>query len=491
MRTALISASLLLPAGGAFADPTPGRAEIERLQKVVKRAARKIEPSVVMVCVSRNSRHADLEPAGVERKPGELGGWDVGRLKKLHTGDAKAQQMIGRLDLAGRNAVPPFCGSGVVVADSGLVLTDFPLVRGAVKIYVRVPGGGGSYADIHAADGRSGLAVLRMRDAPKKLRPLVMAGKTPEAGQWLVGARYTPMAGFRNRTPAVGWGTVSAVRRKPVGRKSEYEGGTRYQPLRYYGTLIQTDVRMNLGVAGAAVANLDGELVGLTTASAGVLGEGEFVTPAAGRFRKIVRVLMAGREVEYGFLGVSTDRRFPRNLVLGSVTSGSPAERGGLRPGDRIVAVDGTPVRTQDDLFLTLGTALAGNVATLKVDSRFRAGPIDVPVRLVKYPYVSESIVSRRPPAVHGLHVDYASTLTTDGIPRGVLVTRLEPGTPAARKLKALTAGGARVTVTAVDGEVVDYPEDFRKAAARSAGSVTLTVRPLAPGGRAREITLP
>src|SRR5205823_13707479 len=75
-----------------------------------------------------------------------------------------------------------------------------------------------------------------------------------------------------------------------------------------YGPLLEHDVRVNAGVTGGALLNLDGELIGLTTAAAAVndreIGPG-YAIPADDNFRRIVDVLRRGQEGEDGFLGVS------------------------------------------------------------------------------------------------------------------------------------------------------------------------------------------
>src|SRR5262249_56152106 len=68
-----------------------------------------------------------------------------------------------KYDLSDARTVPEAFGSGVVIdGQEPLILTNYHVVRDATKIYVRLPGGKGSYADIHAADPRSDLAVLQL-----------------------------------------------------------------------------------------------------------------------------------------------------------------------------------------------------------------------------------------------------------------------------------------------------------------------------------------
>ena len=74
----------------------------------------------------------------------------------------------------------PAAGSGVVVDANGLILTNYHVVQDATKIFVRLPGGKQSYADIHAADPRSDLAVLKL------LTPMAGSLKT-------IASRATPI----------------------------------------------------------------------------------------------------------------------------------------------------------------------------------------------------------------------------------------------------------------------------------------------------------
>ena len=85
-----------------------------------------------------------------------------------------------------------------------------------------------------------------------------------------------------------------------------------------YGTLIQTDARLNLGTSGGALLNLKGEMIGLTTALAAMSGYEQaagYAVPIDETFRRVVETLKQGREVEYGFLGVRA--REPARADLG------------------------------------------------------------------------------------------------------------------------------------------------------------------------------
>ena len=197
----------------------------------------------------------------------------------------------------------------MVDAKKGLILTNYHVVRDAVLVYVRLPGGKGGYANIHAADSRSDLAVLKVKREVTAhiVRPLSFgdAGKL-QRGQFVLTLANPYAAGFRDGQPSASWGILSNIRRRvPMPHIPEEE---RVKSLHHYGTLLQTDARLNLGCSGGALLNLHGELIGLTTSYAAIHGgdtPGGFAVPIDASFRRILDVLMDGEEVEYGLLGVS------------------------------------------------------------------------------------------------------------------------------------------------------------------------------------------
>src|SRR5207249_3082413 len=105
--------------------------------------------------------------------PGRLGKFDARAARKKVPADVRNRARILRAiaahDLSAAKVVPESYGSGIVVDRTGLVLTCAHVVRNATRVYVRVPGGRGSWADIHAADPRSDLAVLKLLDPPAGL----------------------------------------------------------------------------------------------------------------------------------------------------------------------------------------------------------------------------------------------------------------------------------------------------------------------------------
>jgi serine protease Do len=271
-------------------------------------------------------------------------------------------------------------------------------------------------------------------------------------------------AGFRDGSPSASWGIVSNVRRRPASQTvHEFE---RARLLHDYGTLLQTDARLNLGCSGGALINLRGEAIGLTTALVALPGSeaaGGYAIPFDERMRRIVQVLKEGREVEYGFLGVqlSPDAGRGEGVRVFRVTPGSPAARAGLLGGDVIVAVDDMPVYENDDLFFTVGTALAGS----EIQVEYRRPPPrgmrkEVRVTLAKF-YVPTKVIASKRVSIRGLRVDYTSLLLQQptmlrGIPDGVVISDVEPSSPAAN-------AGLKVNeiITRVNGREVNSPADF------------------------------
>ncbi|HET6575693.1 MAG TPA: trypsin-like peptidase domain-containing protein [Fimbriiglobus sp.] len=494
MRRGLLG--LLLTAATAVAAPPPEgvRAAEDHLRKVIAAA----EPSVVAIVVSHSSQYPPL-PADNRKVPGRLGGYEPPDAVRI-AGWRRLAEKPDPLDLSDpHNARDYLFGSGVVLDADGLVLTTYNLIEGATKVYVRAASGQGYYADIHAADARSDLAVLKPADglprgavlAPIKFADVRTRGEKPTVakGMWVVALGHPAAAGIADGSASASWGILSNVGRRAAGPGREDQ---RNRALHHYNMLLQTDARVTLGCSGGALLNLDGELIGMTTPMAAVTGSetaGGFAIPFDRNYRRIVEVLRAGREVEYGFLGVQATRD-PRistdGLVLAQVVPGTPAEAANLTHGDVLTAIDGVPVGDMDDLFLHIGAALAGTKLKLTVYRNRQRRQVEVTLAKLDHPL--PRIASSRPDPVHGLRVDYSSVLLVQKqnaprgavaprIPPGVVVRELVPGSPAEAKFKTIDEAANQWLITRVNGKPVPTPADFYREAARSpTGSVSLTL---------------
>ena len=514
-RATLLLLALATIAPARAADDRPAREKARDLERHMRQVIDDAEASVVAISVSHSPRYPGrLDPAN----PGRLGEFAA----PLPGGGMGGVALPSKLDLAELSNVAdhPF-GTGVVLDADGLILTNYHLIEGARRIYVRGPGGRGSYADIHAADARSDLAVLKLIRPLADLKPMPIAdvrlvtgpkGEKPTVarGMWVIALGHPGAAGFADGVPSASWGILSAVRRRALVGSSEINVA---RPLAQLSALLQTDARLTLGSSGAPLLNLDGEMIGLSTPVAAITGAetaGGFAVPMDQNFRRIVATLKAGREVEYGFLGISLSppgaggRLLENGLQINGVVPGSPADRVGLigagRNGleagvDTILAVDGQPLREQDDLFLHVGAALAGNTVKLTVSRLGQRRTVDLP--LVKLGHDLPFIASVRPAAVFGLRVDWGSTVTikagvaAEGLSESVAVREIEPNSPAARKLREFDPElKGTWMVLAVNGRPAVNPARFAALTAGN-GPATLRMLNLSDPDRPRDVTLP
>ena len=193
-------------------------------------------------------------------------------------------------------------------ATRGEILTTFHVVKGASKLVVRAYGGKVFDAEIIAADPRSDLAVIVPRDDPRRrrrpsLKPITLGdGTKVRKGMFLV-ALGNPFNAGRDGKASASWGILANLARRIDSSQVE----PTVRQLRHYPTMLQLDAKLNLGMAGGAVINLKGEMVGLTTNAANVGGfdsQAGYALPIDTLTRRAIEALKQGREVEYGFLGV-------------------------------------------------------------------------------------------------------------------------------------------------------------------------------------------
>ena len=500
---------LLLPISARSEDRNRF-ADVLALQEAVHQSIERAEPAIACILVSRSDKYRVHSPTD-PKSPGRLGRFDLrtARLPVMETDPEYAA--LGRLDLSDPNNVPESYGSGIVLdAREGLILTLAHVVRNATKIYVRLPGGRGSWADIHASDPRSDLAILRLIDRVPNLKALGLGdGGKLRKGDFLLSLSNPFAVGVRDGSPSASWGMVGNLRRRATGIRSDVPSGERNArvPLYCFNTLIQTDTRLNLGCSGGALLNLQGELVGLTSSLAGIAGgetPGGFGVPLDAGMRRIIATLLRGEEVEYGFLGVILMEAdlVPEGFVrIKRLVRGGPAERAGMRgpafrefppqgrfgeeAGDFILSINGTPVHSNDDLFLVVGMHLAGS--TVRVEAADKPdGPRRIcSVTLAKFPSLAKDsllgplIASKRPLPRAGLYVDWTSTVVklSKLIPEGVVIREVLPGSAAEKaRLQPDTI------ITKVGSQKVTNPAEFYRALEKADGPVELTLATLEGG---------
>ena len=453
-RSGPIATMALLTAGLGLAATDEPLADARRLEQTIQQAIAKAEPSIACLLVYRGQTPVD-----------------------------------NRFDRNGTDTeskVPDYFGSGVVISSQGLILTNYHVVRDATRIQVRLPGlpeREGAEAHLFAGDNFSDLAVLKLTpsNSPRSLPAISLGnGETLRKGSFVIAMGHPYAAGFRDGSPSASWGVVSNLRRRLPGSGNEF---VRRESLSHYDTLIQTDARLQLGQSGGALLDLEGQLVGLTTAHTALTGyeaSGGFAMPIDAPVRRVIDVLSRGEEVEYGFLGVQTNNslsfRGGKGVAISEAVGNSPARRAGLRSGDVIVAVNGQPVNDTDEMRLHLECSLAGKKAVLTV---LRAGPDGrqsermVEVVLAKA-QPKPGYASVRPKPVYGLRVDYASIRSESTIPEGVIVREFQD--PSGGKQPRLNEGDF---ITHVNGKAVNSPAEFYREAepiARAGNPLRLTI---------------
>jgi S1-C subfamily serine protease len=501
LRLAFVALAVAMAAASARGadDEAPRPRDIEALDKAFQAAIDRAQPAIACVLVSRSDVYQRWfgEPASDD--PCKLGGFTpaqaalrvkdedqrqydelrksleprAGRANRSEQDDA-----IKRFfDLSDSNYVPESYGSGVVIHESGLVLTNYHVIRGATKVFIRLADGKGSYADIHAAEPRCDLAVLRLIDST--LAPLAVIrrgdGGKLKKGQIVLSLANPFAAGMKDGSPSASWGIVSNLRRRAAPPAATESDRAKIK-LYYFETLIQTDCRLNAGCSGGALLNLKGELVGLTTALAAVAGSdtpGGFTIPMDANNRAYVDRLEKGLPIDFGFLGVGFQLNARGQASGLSVYPGSPAARAGLRDGDFIVSVNGRPVHDNDEIFLAISTLLAGSEARIEARSP-GAEPRMLTATLDKLHVPGVVYASQRPAAVRGLRVDYTSVVfqrdRLPNIPRGVFVSEVKPGSAAD------TARLQGAIITRVNGQEIDGPTDFYRKVARLKGPLEVTI---------------
>ncbi len=319
-------------------------------------------------------------------------------------------------------------GSGVIIRSDGLIVTNNHVAGEADELMVILSDGEEVNAKLVGADPRSDLALIQI-EYEEELPAIVMGNSDDlRVGEWIL-AIGSPFA----LSQTVTQGIVSFLGREGVG-------------LADYESYIQTDAAINPGNSGGALVNLDGELVGVNTAiasrSGGYQGIG-FAIPVS-TVRDVVDDIMEYGEVRRGWLGVGIqevsaelaeqfDLESASGVLLSDILPDSPAEEAGLRRGDVITEIDGTPFGSLQDFRNRIASIDPGTETRLTVirDGDERRVTVMLGSREEDPETVATNLADEYGWQLSELTEETAARLGAEDV-AGVLVAGVYPGSPAA-----------------------------------------------------------
>ena len=251
-------------------------------------------------------------------------------------------------------------GSGFIIDEKGIVITNNHVIQNAEDILVRVNGDEEYKAKIIGKDPLSDIAVLQI-EADEKFIPVKFGDSDKSRiGDWVI---------------AIGnpFGLGGTVTSGIISARNRSIGLARYEDF------IQTDASINQGNSGGPLFNMNGDVIGINTAilgQSGSIGIG-FAIPSNSAV-KVINQLIEFGETKRGWLGVriqivtkeiaeAEELDKPRGALIVSVADGSPSDKGGIIAGDIILEFDGKLINEMKELPLIVAQTEVGKTVNVKV----------------------------------------------------------------------------------------------------------------------------
>ena len=354
-------------------------------------------------------------------------------------------------------------GSGVIVRNDGYIVTNNHVVEGATTIRVRLDDDREYDGTVVGVDPETDLAVIKI-DANGLVPARFGDSDRMAIGDWVL-ALGSPL-GLQHTMTA---GIVSATGRGTLG-------------LTDIGDFIQTDAAINPGNSGGPLINLDGEVIGISTAintrTGFYMGVG-FAIPS-NIIKPVMNTIIEGGRVQRGWLGVEIGSLSPeaaeyagfentQGVLISNVLPGGPAEQAGLQPGDNVTKNTGRNVADSNELLNAIAATPPGSKLTLTVCRNGQTRDFTVTLGDRSAQQLSRGGRERETPGrpsaapdlgvtVQELTPELARQLNATGV-EGVVVTRVDGDSPAAEA--GLRAGDI---ISMVNESQVRNVQDFTNA---------------------------
>ncbi|PYQ70963.1 MAG: peptidase [Acidobacteria bacterium] len=378
-------------------------------------------------------------------------------------------------------------GSGFIIDVDGSILTNNHVIDRAERITVKLSDGRTMRARVVGSDPDTDIALIKV-DGQTGL-PVAPLGDSLSLrmGEWVC-AIGNPL-GYEHTVTV---GVVSFLGRKLFDMSLD--------------NYIQTDAAINFGNSGGPLINARGEVIGINAAISSRASSIGFAVPINGATAILPQLRARGR-VTRGYMGVAlrdVDPDLERSLKLTvnhgalvqDVTSGSPADRAGLRPYDIVTSLDDHTIATDDQLIREVSARAPGSAAHLRFvrDGREQS----ITVKLAERPAreSGDKAEQTAPPSerrtdsdgtlglvVRDLDRQTADRLELPKATKGVLITRVEPMS------SSFDGGIERGTVLLeINRQAIESVADYRRAARAARPGDILTLYIYSPDLEQRQL---
>jgi serine protease Do len=371
-------------------------------------------------------------------------------------------------------------GSGFFISADGYAVTNYHVVNGAKTVEVATDDGKTYDAKVVGTDQRTDLALIKV-DGRSDFPFVKMSDTPPRIGDWVL---------------AIGnpFGLSSTVTAGIVSARGRDIGSSPYD-------FIQIDAPVNRGNSGGPAFDINGNVIGVNAAifspSGGNVGIA-FAVPAE-TVKDVVAQLREHGSVTRGWIGAqvqsitadladSLGLKKAEGALIAEPQAGSPASKAGIKAGDVVLSIDGSPVKDARDLARKIADMAPGS--TIKLGIMRNGSEQTLTLKLGEMSAQREARADAKEsgsdePKI-GLTVAPAGTVAGSG-DKGVVVTSVDPKGPAADK-------GFRTgdVILEVGGQAVSTPDEVRKALAdarsKEKSSVLMRVK---SGENTRYVAIP